>query len=147
MVKSSDGIHCTLFSQRKTLSTIGAVGMQNLKNLLCRFICSRHPVPCCVHPVCVNVCSQVDEILQNHLYGIGHVQSNDARSVLLLLDTDLHFQGQHVGHCIISANISQTLLLPSDKMLCICHPMAPVRILCVVTIFQGHTISVNLIRP
>ena len=44
---------------------------------------------------CVNVCFQVAKILKrNHLYRIDHFQSNGLSPIFLLLDLDLHFQGQ-----------------------------------------------------
>ena len=88
---------------------------------------------------------------ENNLYGFGHFQSSDASRVLLLLDLDLHFQGQNVWHFSIFANISetvrdeQTLLSPLDRKSGICNRMVPLRMFCFVTLtyFQGHIISEN----
>ena len=47
----------------------------------------------------VNVCCQVAKFLRkkNNLYGLGHLKSNGASPVLLLLDVAFHFRGKSFG--------------------------------------------------
>ena len=62
----------------------------------------------CVSAFCVNLRSLVAKILKNHLFGFGYFQSNGASRVLLLLDTNLHFQGQSFD-IFLFANIFETV--------------------------------------
>ena len=76
------------------------------------------PPSICVLILCVNVCSQVHKILKNSLYGFENFKLNGVSPVLLLLDLDLHFQGQSFGiflHLLINrkqSTIEQTSLVP-----------------------------------
>ena len=75
-----------------------------------------------------------------HLYGIENIQSNGASPVFLLLDLDLHFQGQRFGILLdmrISSKrweIEQALLLPPDGKSDVCHRMVPPRMLYIMTL-------------
>ena len=76
------------------------------------FANSHHPCfsqyVCMCMLFCVNLCCRVAIILKkNHICGLEHFQSNGASLVLLVIDLDFHFQGQHFWHYIILANTSQ----------------------------------------
>ena len=73
-----------------------------------------------------------------HRYRIEHFQSNGASPVFLLLNLNLHFQGQTFGILFdlwishIWWEIEQTLLLPSNRKSCICHRMPQLKMLYII---------------
>ena len=96
---------------------------------------------------CVNICYQVANFWENQLHKFENFQLNGASRVFLPLDLDLHIQGQIFDILFVLRisrtwwEIEQTLLLSSDRKSCICHRMAPVRMLYIITltyISQGH---------
>ena len=94
----------------------------------------------CVSAFCIKICSHVAKIWKKITYGIWNFQSNSASLVLLLLDLDLNFQGQSFGTFLVlwisrkRWEIEQTLLLPSDRKLDICHWMVPLQMLYIMTL-------------
>ena len=91
-----------------------------------------------------------------HLYGVEHFQMNGVSPVLLLLDLDLHFQGQNFWILFFMWishkwwEIEQTLLSPSDrKVLSSNGAILHVRHCDLDLYFQGHNISgiIYIISP
>ena len=109
---------------------------------VCLCVYARTRAACvCVYPFCVFLCCRLAKLLKKHLYGFEHFQSNCTSPVLLVLDLDLHFQGQHFWNFVILANISQmmrdrtkTLLSSSDRKFGICYPMATLQMLDIVSL-------------
>ena len=108
-----------------------------MRACVCVFVC----VCVCALPFALTYVPSQLKFRKNQLYRIKHFCLNDASLAFLLLDLDLHFQGQPFGILLVSANISQMVRDKANinyycyQIRSILHRMVPLRHIMLLTYF------------